>query len=99
MHILYIYTVFTVQEIRMLTPQRPPSDVIVPPLAAIKGRGSLSNERSRFEAWRREQVYDDLGVDEDSPPELPSKPRTTVWMQQAKSIISHNQSPDLPFDN
>ncbi|HEX7644011.1 MAG TPA: PA0069 family radical SAM protein [Burkholderiaceae bacterium] len=83
----------------MLTPQRPPSDVIVPPLAVIKGRGSLTNERSRFEAWRREQVYDDLGSDEEGMAEQASKPRTTVWIQQAKSIISTNQSPDLPFDN
>jgi len=82
----------------MLTPQRPPSDLIVPPLAAIKGRGSLSNERSRFEAWRREQVLDDLGTDEDGLPEQPSKPKTTVWIQQAKTIISTNQSPDLPFE-
>lgn len=82
----------------MLTPQRPQSDVIVPPLATIKGRGSLSNERSRFEAWRREQVLDDLGVDEDGLPEQSSKPKTTVWIQQARSIISSNQSPDLPFE-
>ncbi len=81
----------------MLTPPRPQSDVIVPPLAAIKGRGSLSNERSRFEAWRREPVYDDLGP-EDGPPQEPSRPKTTVWIQQAKSIISTNQSPDVPFE-
>ena len=80
----------------MLTPPRPQSDTIVPPLAAIKGRGSLSNERSRFESWRRELVYDDLG--EDGLPEEPARPRTTVWIQQAKSIISTNQSPDIPFD-
>jgi len=82
----------------MLTPQRPPSDVIAPPLAAIKGRGSLSNERSRFEAWRRERVYDDVGIDEDGLPEQAAKPRTTVWMQQARSIISTNQSPDIPYE-
>ena len=86
----------------MLTPSRPQSDVIVPPLAAIKGRGSLSNERSRFEAWRREQVLDDLGANEDGVPEDPGaakRPRTTVWIQQARSIISTNQSPDIPFEN
>lgn len=84
----------------MLTPPRRQSDdkIVIPPLAAIKGRGSLSNERSRFEAWRREQVFDDLGANDDVVPEQPSRPRTTVWMQQAKSIISTNQSPDLPFE-
>jgi DNA repair photolyase len=82
----------------MLIPSRPQSDVIVPPLAAIKGRGSLSNERGRFEAWRREKVYDDLGDAGGVPEQQPPKPKTTVWIQQAKSIISTNQSPDLPFE-
>ena len=81
----------------MLTPPRPQSDVIVPPLSAIKGRGSLSNERSRFDAWRREPVYDDLGP-ENGAPEEPGRPKTTVWIQQARSIISTNQSPDIPFE-
>jgi DNA repair photolyase len=68
----------------------------VPPIEAIKGRGSSTNERSRFEAWRREQVYDDLGYDEcddDGKPKL----KTTIWMQQARSIISTNDSPDIYF--
>lgn len=75
--------------------------MLAPSLQPFKGRGSFTNERSRFEAWRREQVYDDLGqeeldrlvADEDKP-----RPKTTVWLQQARSIISTNQSPDVPFD-
>ncbi|MBV8665614.1 MAG: PA0069 family radical SAM protein [Burkholderiaceae bacterium] len=71
--------------------------VLIPPLSATKGRGSLSNERSRFEAWRREAQYEDLDPEEvlDT---LAHKPKTTVWLKQAKNIISTNQSPDLPFD-
>jgi len=69
---------------------------IIPPLEAIKGRGSGSNEHSRFEAWRREQVYDDLGYDEFADDEKP-KLKTTIWLQQAKSIISTNDSPDIYF--
>ncbi len=65
--------------------------------AAIKGRGSSSNERSRFEAWRREQIFDDYHVEEPGLDERP-KPKTVVWMQHARSIIATNQSPDLPFD-
>lgn len=81
--------------------------MLAPPLAPIKGRGSLTNERSRFEAWRRERVFDDLGEDEphrqeresgNAEPQERPKPRTTVWMQQARSIISTNQSPDVPFE-
>jgi DNA repair photolyase len=67
------------------------------PLEAIKGRGSNSNERSRFEAWRRERVYDDQYDEQADEAEHPN-PKTTIWIQQAKSIISTNQSPDLPFD-
>jgi len=67
---------------------------LVPPIEAIKGRGSMSNERSRFEAWRREQVHDDLGYDECEDDEKP-KLKTTIWLKQAKSIISNNDSPDI----
>ncbi|HSY30017.1 MAG TPA: radical SAM protein, partial [Burkholderiaceae bacterium] len=63
----------------------------------IKGRGSNSNDRSRYEAWRRDPVSDDSSFDEHEDEEVP-KLKTTVWMQQAKSIITTNQSPDLPFD-
>jgi len=69
----------------------------IPPISPIKGRGSSSNQRSRFEAWRREADFDGGGYDEPDSETSP-KPKTTVWLQQAKSIISTNQSPDLPFD-
>jgi DNA repair photolyase len=68
----------------------------IPPLEAIKGRGSSTNERSRFEAWRREEAYDDLGYDEDAA-DGQTKPKTTIWLQQARSIISNNDSPDIYF--
>jgi DNA repair photolyase len=69
----------------------------IPPSLPIKGRGSSSNQRSRFEAWRREADFDGGGYEEPVGETSP-KPKTTVWMQQAKSIISTNQSPDIPFD-
>jgi DNA repair photolyase len=74
--------------------ENPPRSPIPEP---IKGRGSNSNERSRYEAWRREPVFDGNNFDEHDGEELP-KLKTTVWMQQAKSIITTNRSPDLPFD-
>jgi DNA repair photolyase len=63
--------------------------------AAIKGRGSLSNKTPRFEALQREAVDDDWAPGE--PGDAPRRP-TTVALEQAKSIISHNSSPDLYFD-
>ena len=59
----------------------------------IKGRGAASNREGRFEAlaksieddgWHR----DDEGV---------HRPATQVRVEQARSILSHNESPDLPF--
>ncbi|HLU79649.1 MAG TPA: PA0069 family radical SAM protein [Burkholderiaceae bacterium] len=76
----------------------------------IKGRGSLSNHDSRFAAFTREAFLDDwspYGVAA-NPSELPAefppevvpeaRPPTTVSTERARSIISRNTSPDIPFD-
>lgn len=98
----------------------------------IKGRGSLSNPVSRFQAYTREARPDwawpqspepaatplarQVGpvpqprgpmvrlrgpaaepVPAASVPEAP-RPRTTVTGEQARSIISRNSSPDIPFN-
>lgn len=61
----------------------------------IKGRGSVSNRTSRFEQLERVTFDDEWEkADEDAVP----KPATTVSMETAKSIISRNASPDIPFD-
>lgn len=61
----------------------------------IKGRGSLSNEVSRFEAFQRETFDDGWAGGEDLAPPTPA---TTVSLETARSIISRNDSPDLYFD-
>lgn len=61
----------------------------------IKGRGSVSNKGSRYESLQRESVTDDWVGAEDNSPE---KPATTVFFETAKSIISRNDSPDIPFE-
>jgi DNA repair photolyase len=69
----------------------------LPCLMPEKGRGAASNERSRYEAWRREHSDDYIesqAWSEEAPPKL----KTLVWLQQAKSIVSTNDSPDIPFD-
>ncbi|MGH8396801.1 MAG: PA0069 family radical SAM protein [Gammaproteobacteria bacterium] len=66
-----------------------------PPRSQHKGRGALSNPEGRFETRHREDVEDDSGHHEDD--ELPPL-ETTVTAEPARSIISRNQSPDIPFE-
>jgi len=59
--------------------------------AAIKGRGAADNPPGRFEKLAREH-------DGDSQDHIEQHPRTVITLQQARSIISRNDSPDLPFN-
>jgi DNA repair photolyase len=56
--------------------------------AAIKGRGAADNPRGRFEKLERAREDDDR---------VESHPQTVITLQRARSIISRNDSPDLPF--
>lgn len=58
-----------------------------------KGRGAVSNPEGRFESLRREAVDDGWSSREE---ELPSL-ETTVTPDPARTIISRNDSPDVPF--
>lgn len=60
---------------------------------SLKGRGSLTNARSRFEAWRREVDVDPEGGEEGR-----NSIDTIVTLVPAKTIISTNNSKDIPFD-
>jgi DNA repair photolyase len=55
---------------------------------AIKGRGASDNPRGRFEKLERERDFEDT---------VESHPQTVITLQRARSIISRNDSPDLPF--
>jgi DNA repair photolyase len=59
-----------------------------------KGRGSPINPEGRFEKWDREAVDDDWFQERD---EEPSRPKTVIAIERAKSVISRNDSPDLGF--
>ena len=63
------------------------------PLKASKGRGAVSNMAGRYETIVTEQA-DDGWWQED---EQASAASTHVTPEFAKSILSRNQSPDLPF--
>ena len=63
---------------------------------AHKGRGAALNLEGRFEQWQR-AAFDDgwqTAADEDSEC-APLK--TVITRETAKSIISENESPDIPF--
>ena len=58
----------------------------------IKGRGANGNPDPRYGVESREAVDD--GWSEQEHPRL----RTEVSIERARSIITYNQSPDVPFD-
>jgi DNA repair photolyase len=60
----------------------------------IKGRGAASNPEGRFESAKLE-AFDD-GWEREAEPE--PHPLTTVTEERARSIISRNDSPDIPFE-
>jgi len=70
-------------------PQRPAT-------TPLKGRGAVSNRESRFNRTRHEADHD-LESDCDETAPEPVRP-TEIRIELARSIISSNQSPDIPFD-
>lgn len=63
------------------------------PLAAQKGRGAVTNLQGRYEVHGREEFDDGWGHEEDAPRVW----RTHVTEEMARTILSRNQSPDIPF--
>ncbi len=70
-----------------------------------RGRGAVSNRSGRYEAAERVAVDDgwdswaasadpDVDPEELGPPPLP----TTVQVDRSRTVITRNQSPDVPFD-
>ena len=57
------------------------------------GRGAASNSAGRFEKYLTELTEDGWDFSEDLPPL-----RTEVQDEVARSLITYNKSPDLPFD-
>jgi len=61
--------------------------------AARRGRGATTNQVGRFESQDRVTEDDGWDIEEDV-----QQIRTEVRPEQARSIITYNTSPDLPFD-
>ncbi|MFT6558775.1 PA0069 family radical SAM protein [Sneathiella sp.] len=71
-----------------------PQPTLPPPEISKRGRGATLNPVSRFQTTEHVRVDDGWEKDDDAYEAL----RTSVTVEWAKSIISRNQSPDLPFD-
>lgn len=61
-----------------------------------RGRGAVSNLQGRHEKEAREMFHDGWDVGEEDAGAI-IVPRTTVIEEQARSILSRNASPDIPF--
>ena len=60
----------------------------------VKGRGASINLEGRFEEWNRESSDDGWFQD---PGDEPVRLKTTIHIEQAKSVISRHNSPDVGF--
>ncbi len=79
------------------------ADASAPPIPfkpkATKGRGAVGNLQGRHEVLIREAIDDGWsqaqpGPDDDTVPPV----KTLVMPETAKSILTHNSSPDVPFN-
>ncbi len=59
-----------------------------------KGRGAASNAASRFSQLATTAEHDGWDIEEDPLPAL----QTTLIAEKAKTILSKNDSPDIPFE-
>ena len=63
-------------------------------MSKIKGRGTSSTVSGRFASAHTEQIDDGWFLQDEGTPH----PATRARPERAKSIISHNRSPDIPFE-
>src|SRR5260221_13671272 len=61
----------------------------------VKGRGAPSNIEGRFEVWNRESADDGWSQNPDD--DEPLRLKTVIHLEQAKSVISRHNSPDVGF--
>jgi hypothetical protein len=68
----------------------------IPP-PSVKGRGSARYLPGRFAVTMPEAV-DDGWHDADGEGDITSAPKTELREEVARSVLTRNQSPDIPFD-
>ena len=64
----------------------------IPSIMPLRGRGAVSNPQGRFERLTRDPYDDGWWPEEELPPLA-----TTVRIEESRSIIARNDSPDIPF--
>ena len=67
------------------------------PLVAARGRGAVSNIQGRYDVNGREGFDDGWQAEAEAGPEGAPRFKTQVTDEFAKSILSRNASPDIPF--
>ncbi|MFM0323926.1 PA0069 family radical SAM protein [Caballeronia glebae] len=75
----------------------PDREYPVAPPAPLKGRGAVTNVQGRYEKDERERVDDGWLHATDAENESAPPLRTQVFEERAKTILTRNSSPDIPF--
>lgn len=75
----------------------PDREYPVAPPAPLKGRGAVTNIQGRYEKDERERVDDGWAHTADPEDEGAPPLRTQIFEERAKSILTRNSSPDIPF--
>jgi DNA repair photolyase len=70
---------------------------VTAPSQPQKGRGATFNPASRFRRDARDAVDDGWSAGDDASSEDTPPLKTTITIQNARTIISRNDSPDIPF--
>lgn len=73
------------------------STLIQPWQPALRGRGAAQNPAGRFASSRSESVDDGWMTDVESTEEFHDSIATEVLPERASSILTRNDSPDIPF--
>ena len=76
----------------------PAATLVFMPKAAVKGRGTVWAIEHRFTSERHQAVDDGWGALEQAALEERAAPQTQIIEQQVRTILSGNDSPDIPFD-
>ncbi len=71
---------------------------VVIPLQALRGRGAATRIAHRFERDSRDAFDDGWGTQDAPGSCAPPAPPTEVRLEDVKSVLSDNDSPDIPFD-
>ena len=80
------------------TRESAPATLVFMPRASVKGRGTAWAIEHRFTSERHETIDDGWGALEQAARAESVAPGTQVIEHRVKSILSGNESPDIPFD-